>query len=148
VHAGTQAEGSGVAFRAGRRDLLRLRQAPVARLRPVGVQRGTRAPGQSAYSPSWLTGRGRGSALGDVPRLSATRRQRSVNVRPMTSAAPACPECRQPMKSGGLLLCGREDDNRRACRALWRCAGQHFWWNWADRSAEPLEVCPVPELFH
>ncbi|MDX2677458.1 dehydrogenase [Streptomyces soliscabiei] len=66
----------------------------------------------------------------------------------MTVNAPACPECSQPMKSGGFVLSGREDDNRRACRALWRCAGRHLWWNWADRPDEPLEVCPVPELFH
>ncbi|MEU3349176.1 dehydrogenase [Streptomyces sp. NPDC006700] len=65
----------------------------------------------------------------------------------MTSDAPACPECSQPMKSGGFVLFGREDDNRRACRALWWCADRHTWWHWADRPDDPLEVCPVPELF-
>ncbi|MGW7048632.1 dehydrogenase [Streptomyces avermitilis] len=66
----------------------------------------------------------------------------------MTCEAPACPECRRPMKSGGFVLSGQEDDKQRACRALWKCAGRHIWWNWADRPDEPLEVCPVPELFH
>lgn len=65
----------------------------------------------------------------------------------MTSDAPACPECSQPMKSGGLVLSRREDDNRRTCRALWRCR-RHIWWSWADRPGEPLEVCLVPDPFH
>jgi hypothetical protein len=52
------------------------------------------------------------------------------------------------MQSGGFVLSGREDDNQRACRVVWRCAGVHIWWRWADRSHEPLEVCPVPELFN
>ncbi|WP_406394499.1 dehydrogenase [Streptomyces sp. NBC_00887] len=65
----------------------------------------------------------------------------------MTSDAPVCPECRQPLKSGGVVLTRREDDGRRTCRSLWRCASQHVWWNWADRPGDPLEICPVPELF-
>ena len=65
----------------------------------------------------------------------------------MTDDAPACPECSQPLKFGGLVLAKREDDGLRTCRALWRCAGRHLWWNWADRSDEPLEVCPVTGLF-
>lgn len=65
----------------------------------------------------------------------------------MTNVAPACPKCRHPMKSGGLLLSEREDDGRRTCRALWRCANRHTWWQWADRPDDPLELCPVPELF-
>ncbi|WP_340379029.1 dehydrogenase [Streptomyces sp. SS7] len=65
----------------------------------------------------------------------------------MTDHAPACPDCGLPMESGGLVLSGRDDDGRRACRSLWRCAGRHVWWGWADRSGEPLEVCPVPQLF-
>ncbi|ANB08556.1 hypothetical protein SAM40697_4598 [Streptomyces ambofaciens] len=75
------------------------------------------------------------------------RRSRSVRVRRMTDDAPACPECSQPLKSGGLVLTKRDEDGRRTCRSLWRCAGRHTWWQWADRPAEPLEVCPVPELF-
>ncbi len=65
----------------------------------------------------------------------------------MTSDAPACPECGRPMRSGGFVLSRREDDGRRTCRTLWRCAGGHVWWRWADRPEEPLEVCPVPALF-
>jgi hypothetical protein len=37
----------------------------------------------------------------------------SVRVLRMTSGVPACPECGQPMKSGGLVLSKREDDDRR-----------------------------------
>ncbi|MFI1506862.1 dehydrogenase [Streptomyces sp. NPDC020597] len=65
----------------------------------------------------------------------------------MTNDAPACPGCGQPMKFGGLVLSKREDDGRRTCRSLWRCAGRHVWWGWADRPEEPLEPCPVPQLF-
>ncbi|MFF7162859.1 dehydrogenase [Streptomyces sp. NPDC008086] len=65
----------------------------------------------------------------------------------MTDKAPTCPECSQPMKSGGLVLVKREADGRRTCRSLWRCADRHIWWSWADRPDEPLEVCPVPQLF-
>ncbi|WP_031169580.1 hypothetical protein [Streptomyces durhamensis] len=65
----------------------------------------------------------------------------------MTDEAPACPECNQPMRFGGFVLSGREDDGRRACRTLWRCAGHHVWWGLADRPGEPLEICPLPELF-
>ncbi|MFF3464888.1 dehydrogenase [Streptomyces sp. NPDC001984] len=65
----------------------------------------------------------------------------------MTSDAPACPECGQPMKSGGFVLSEREDDGRRTCRSLWKCVDRHVWWGWADRPDEPLEVCPVPGLF-
>jgi uncharacterized protein YbaR (Trm112 family) len=31
----------------------------------------------------------------------------------MTSDVLVCPECSQPMKSGGLVLSKREDDGRR-----------------------------------
>ncbi len=65
----------------------------------------------------------------------------------MTSDGPTCSDCGQPMKSGGFVLSEREDDGRRICRVLWRCAGRHVWWRWADRPGEPLEVCPVPGLF-
>ncbi|MFF9769949.1 dehydrogenase [Streptomyces sp. NPDC014636] len=65
----------------------------------------------------------------------------------MNNDAPACPECSQPMESGGLVLSEREDDGRRTCRSLWRCADRHVWWNWTDRQDEPFEVCPVPGLF-
>lgn len=68
-------------------------------------------------------------------------------VRRMTIGAPACPECGRPMRSGGSVLSGRRDDGRRACRSLWRCAGRHLWWKWADRPGEPLEACPLPEPF-
>ncbi len=60
---------------------------------------------------------------------------------------PVCPECSRPMRSGGSVLSGRQDDGRRACRSLWSCAGRHLWWKWADRPEEPLEACPLPELF-
>jgi hypothetical protein len=65
----------------------------------------------------------------------------------MTNNAPACPECRQALQSGGLVLSKRKDDGRRTCRSLWRCAAGHVWWSWADRPDEPLEICPVPGLF-
>lgn len=65
----------------------------------------------------------------------------------MTSDVLPCPECRQPLKSGGLVLSKCKDDGRRTCRSLWRCASGHVWWGWADRPDEPLEICPVPELF-
>ncbi|EHN78880.1 dehydrogenase [Streptomyces coelicoflavus ZG0656] len=38
----------------------------------------------------------------------------------MTDDALLCPECSQPLKSGGLVLSKRDDDGRRACRSLWR----------------------------
>ncbi|MFD5628157.1 dehydrogenase [Streptomyces sp. NPDC127072] len=65
----------------------------------------------------------------------------------MTNNAPAYPKCSHPMESGGLVLSAREDDGQRACRAVWRCADRHVWWNWADRPDEPLEVCPTSGLF-
>ncbi|MFF9023510.1 dehydrogenase [Streptomyces eurythermus] len=65
----------------------------------------------------------------------------------MTDEIPACPECSQPMRFGGFVLSGREDDGRRGCRTLWRCTGQHVWWRWADQPDEPLEICPFPKLF-
>ncbi|RDD89360.1 dehydrogenase [Streptomyces parvulus] len=69
----------------------------------------------------------------------------------MSSSIPACPECRQPMYSGGLILSKRQDDGRRTCRSLWRCARgvcqRHVWWRWVDRPDGPLEICPVPERF-
>lgn len=51
------------------------------------------------------------------------------------------------MQSGGFVLSKREDDGRRGCRMLWRCPDQHVWWGWTDQPGEPLEICPVPELF-
>lgn len=60
----------------------------------------------------------------------------------MADDAQLCPECSQPLKSGGLVLSKRDDDGRRACRSLWRT-----WWQWADRPEVSLEVCPSPELF-
>lgn len=51
------------------------------------------------------------------------------------------------MRFGGFVLCGREDDGKRVCRSVWKCAGRHTWWGWADRPDEPLEICPMPELF-
>ncbi|MFE7331956.1 dehydrogenase [Streptomyces sp. NPDC057565] len=61
--------------------------------------------------------------------------------------APTCPECSQAMQFGGFVLCVREDDGKRTCRALWKCNSRHVWWKWADRPDEPLEVSPMPELF-
>jgi hypothetical protein len=65
----------------------------------------------------------------------------------MVDDSPPCPECSQPLKPGGLVLSGRDDDGQRSCRSLWRCADRHTWWKWADRPEEPLEACPVPGLF-
>ncbi|MFD3623228.1 dehydrogenase [Streptomyces sp. NPDC058698] len=65
----------------------------------------------------------------------------------MTNDAPDCPECSQPMKSGGFVLGEREADGQRTCRTLLRCTGRHVWWRWADRPEESLEACPAPELF-
>ncbi|BAU82914.1 dehydrogenase [Streptomyces laurentii] len=64
----------------------------------------------------------------------------------MTSDSPICPECDQPLEPRGLLLMGREEDAKRTCRAMWRCPARHVWWHWADRSDEPLEVFPYPDL--
>ncbi|MEV6649098.1 dehydrogenase [Streptomyces sp. NPDC051219] len=64
-----------------------------------------------------------------------------------SESPPACPECDQPMKSGGFVLCGREDDGKRICRMLWRCPKRHLWWKWADRPEDPLELCPYPQIF-
>lgn len=50
------------------------------------------------------------------------------------------------MQSGGFVLSKWEEDARRTRRALWRCAGRHVWWGWADRPDEPLEVCPLLKL--
>ncbi|KMS90568.1 MULTISPECIES: hypothetical protein [Streptomyces] len=61
--------------------------------------------------------------------------------------APTCPKCGDLMQFGGFVLVKREDDGRRACRVLWRCTGRHVWWRWGDRPEEPLEACPMPELF-
>ena len=65
----------------------------------------------------------------------------------MTDDAPACPECNRPMQSGGLVLFEGENDGRRTCRSLRRCADRHVWWSWTDRPDEPMEVRPVPQLF-
>jgi hypothetical protein len=65
----------------------------------------------------------------------------------MSDDVPVCPECERPMESRGFVSSRREDDGRRTCRTLWRCAGRHVWWGWADRPDEPLEACPVPGLF-
>ncbi len=65
----------------------------------------------------------------------------------MADDAQLCPECSQPLKSGGLVLSKQDDDGRRACRSLWQCIDRHTWWQWADRPEEALEVCLVPELF-
>ncbi|KKD03262.1 hypothetical protein [Streptomyces sp. WM6386] len=65
----------------------------------------------------------------------------------MSDDVPVCPECSRPMRSGGLVLSQREDDGRRACRSLWKCADRHVWWRWADRPNAPWEFCPVPQLF-
>ncbi|GHB67810.1 hypothetical protein GCM10010331_64690 [Streptomyces xanthochromogenes] len=65
----------------------------------------------------------------------------------MIDKAPDCPECGEDMKSGGLVLCLREDDGLRVCRSLWKCPGRHLWWRWADRLDDPWEVCPLPQLF-
>lgn len=35
----------------------------------------------------------------------------------MTSDALACPACGRPLKPGGLVLSGRDDDGQRACRS-------------------------------
>ncbi|GAA5707674.1 dehydrogenase [Streptomyces avermitilis] len=65
----------------------------------------------------------------------------------MSGDVLVCPECSQPMRSGGLVLSEREDDGRRTCRALWTCTARHVLWQWADRPDEPLQLCPVPQLF-
>ncbi len=104
------------------------------------------APSTAEPAPGIEAARGT-AASGGGPDSGTEPRPPSDKVRRMTSDAPDCPECRQPMESGGLVLSGREDDNRRACRALWRCPERHIWWNWADRPDEPLDACPVPELF-
>ncbi|WP_240804690.1 hypothetical protein [Streptomyces sp. LRa12] len=54
----------------------------------------------------------------------------------MADDAQLCPECSQPLKSGGLVLSKRDDDGLRVCRSVWRCADRHTWWQWADRPEE------------
>jgi hypothetical protein len=63
-----------------------------------------------------------------------------------TEPAPLCPECKGPLKVGAMALCHREDDDRNACRMVWRCSNHHIWWKWADRPSVPLEPCPYPDL--
>ncbi|KOU57225.1 dehydrogenase [Streptomyces sp. MMG1533] len=62
-------------------------------------------------------------------------------------ADPACPDCDGPLTSGGMLLARREEDSRRVCRVVLRCAGRHVWWRWSDRPEGALERCPYPQLF-
>ncbi|WP_042413324.1 hypothetical protein [Streptacidiphilus anmyonensis] len=59
----------------------------------------------------------------------------------------SCPDCGRELRNLGLVLSLRDDDNRRVCRQAWRCPEDHFWWRWADRPAEAIEVCPYPQLF-
>ena len=63
-----------------------------------------------------------------------------------TESVPTCPECGGPLKAGAMALCHRDEDNRRVCRMVWGCSGRHVWWKWADRPADPLELCPYPDL--
>ncbi|GAA1088615.1 hypothetical protein GCM10009663_35280 [Kitasatospora arboriphila] len=76
-----------------------------------------------------------GCACGTVPAMTSEEKQ------------PSCPECEQPLSMGAMALCKREDDGARVCRGVWGCGQGHVWWKWADRPADPLEVCPHPELF-
>ncbi|MFD6288859.1 dehydrogenase [Streptomyces sp. NPDC060205] len=71
----------------------------------------------------------------------------SSEAAPFHPIYPVCPECSGQLRAGGMLLCRREDDGRRACRQIWACAGQHVWWRWSDRPADDLEHCPHPQLF-
>lgn len=59
-----------------------------------------------------------------------------------TSYSPTCPECGQPMKSGGLVLSRREDGGQRVCRSLWKCAKQHFWWGVGRPDGRAIGVLP------
>ncbi|MGW3592487.1 dehydrogenase [Streptomyces fungicidicus] len=63
-----------------------------------------------------------------------------------TESVPTCPECGGPLKAGAMALCHRDEDDRRVCRMVWGCSGRHVWWKWADRPADPLELCPYPDL--
>ncbi|MFJ8210593.1 dehydrogenase [Streptomyces sp. NPDC096033] len=65
----------------------------------------------------------------------------------MTSTTPLCPGCSRSTVFGGFVLSRRREDDKRVCRALWKCAGGHVWWHWADRPEEPLEECPMADLF-
>ncbi|MBP5942164.1 dehydrogenase [Streptomyces sp. LBUM 1476] len=60
---------------------------------------------------------------------------------------PGCPDCGRALRSLGLVLSLRDADKKRVCRHAWKCSAGHFWWHWADRPAEPLDVCPYPQLF-
>lgn len=46
-------------------------------------------------------------------------------VRGEEVAQLARPVCHQAMESGGMVLSERENDGRRSCRPLWRCAYWH-----------------------
>ncbi|MGW1888313.1 dehydrogenase [Streptomyces sp. NPDC001970] len=61
-------------------------------------------------------------------------------------AAPTCPQRESPLRAGSMVLCHREDDDRRTCRMVWGCSNEHVWWKWADRPRAPLEPCPYPDL--
>ncbi|MET8981535.1 dehydrogenase [Streptomyces sp. NPDC004539] len=63
-----------------------------------------------------------------------------------TDSVPICPQCGGPLKAGSMVLCRREDDDRRTCRMVWGCSNRHIWWKWADRPAAELELCPYPDL--
>jgi hypothetical protein len=70
----------------------------------------------------------------------------------LLTSSSALPRHRPSIASFGhrskAITCPRDrKPGRRTCRALWRCTGRHVWWRWADRPEEPLEACPMPELF-
>jgi hypothetical protein len=124
---------------------------------PATLDRGHTAANYSNHrdrrQPSTAPG-GRPTSRRDLSDRLARSSHRGVRdgaggtVRGMsTESAPECPVCGTALTSGGFVLNRREDDRKRTCRSLWRCAASHLWWRWADRPGEALEPCPYPDLF-
>jgi hypothetical protein len=50
-----------------------------------------------------------------------------------------CPECGAEIRRAGMLLCQRDEDDCRVCKATVLCENDHTSWRWADRSSMPLQ---------
>ncbi|MFG2820256.1 dehydrogenase [Kitasatospora sp. NPDC048365] len=81
--------------------------------------------------------------------LQASVRSPRDTVRAMAldDDRPRCPECKEPLALRAMALSKRAEDGQRVCRGVWGCDQRHVWWKWADRPADPLEICPYPDLF-
>jgi hypothetical protein len=50
-----------------------------------------------------------------------------------------CPECGAAIRRVAMVLCQRDEDDRRVCKATVLCENDHTSWRWQDRSSMPLE---------